>query len=123
MWVWLQRQGLLKHYEEKISSGYSGFGDGKNNPGLERTPNVGPLPVGLYRIEPPVDSFDHGPFILPLTPVNDAAHMYGRAGFLIHGDSKTAPGAASHGCIILPRPVRDLIAESGDKYLVVQSGD
>jgi len=45
--------------------------------------------------------------------------MCGRSAFLIHGDSIAAPGTASHGCIILARPDRERIAESGVKQLVV----
>jgi hypothetical protein len=45
--------------------------------------------------------------------------MFGRTGFLIHGDSLQHPGRASNGCIILPRPIRDRIAASGDDQLTV----
>lgn len=39
--------------------------------------------------------------------------------FRIHGDSIRAPGTASHGCIILPRAIRDRIWASGDRALQV----
>jgi len=39
--------------------------------------------------------------------------MFGRRGFLIHGDSKLHPGTASKGCIILPRWARELIVKDG----------
>ncbi len=45
--------------------------------------------------------------------------MFGRSGFLIHGDSVSHPGEASEGCIILDRNVRETIANDDDKYLVV----
>lgn len=45
--------------------------------------------------------------------------MCGRSGFLIHGDSIAHTGQASHGCIILPRSVREQIAASGDDELEV----
>jgi hypothetical protein len=44
---------------------------------------------------------------------------FGRGEFRIHGDSIAHPGTASHGCIILPRAVRDAIWRSGDRALEV----
>ena len=39
---------------------------------------------------------------MPLIP-SPTNEMFGRSEFLIHGDSLEHPGAASEGCIILPR--------------------
>jgi hypothetical protein len=101
-----------------VSKGYSGNGAGMNNPKMENVPNVGPIPTGFYTIGMPFDSPEHGPECLPLTP--DVKNtMYGRSGFLIHGDSTTNPGCSSRGCIILPKIVRDLIAQTLDKDLQV----
>lgn len=103
---------------QPVSKGYSGKGDGMNNAKMENVPDVGPIPAGVYAIGIKFDSPDHGPECLPLRP--DAANaMFGRSGFLIHGDSVTNPGCASKGCIILPRIVRDLIAQTLDKELQV----
>ena len=33
--------------------GYSGHGEGKNNPAMQKVPNVGPIPVGKYTIGQP----------------------------------------------------------------------
>ena len=101
-----------------LGTGYSGAGDGKNNPATQSMKNVGPIPVGLYRIGSPVDTVTHGPHVLPLTP-NPQNSMFGRDGFLIHGDSVVAPGTASEGCIILSRAVRDAISASRDRDLQV----
>ena len=60
----------------------------------------------------------HGPFVLRLTPA-PTNEMFGRDGFLIHGDSIEHPGSASHGCIILPRAIREAIAKSDDDTLHV----
>jgi len=100
--------------------GYSGFGAGKNNPALEYEPNIGPIPRGLYQIGAPEDpdGGPHGPFVLPLTP-DPANQMFGRSGFLIHGDSVLHPGTASRGCIILDDAIREQIAASGDDQLQV----
>ena len=45
--------------------------------------------------------------------------MFGRDGFLIHGDSIVHTGQASQGCIILPRSIREQIAASEDDELEV----
>lgn len=108
-----------------IAMGYAGgdYGnapEGVNNPALEAKANVGPLPAGFYVIGAPRDTVTHGPYALMLTP-NPANRMYGRGGFLIHGDSVISPGkrSASEGCIILPRTIRQQIWDSGDHDLHV----
>jgi len=102
-----------------IGVGYSGAGEGKNDPSFDDVVDVGPLPAGHYKIGAPEDmeGGPHGPFVLPLTP-DPANEMFGRSGFLIHGDTDP-PGNASEGCIILPREVREAIAASPDKHLEV----
>jgi hypothetical protein len=117
MWTWIQT-GLLIGPDGSRSPGYSGKGACKNQPEAQDIKNWGPIPCGVYRIGDPHDSADHGPFVLPLTP-DSANEMFGRDSFLIHGDSISAPGTASEGCIILPRPIREKIATSGDRELQV----
>lgn len=119
MWRWVQRTGAL--YDtlgELIGHGYAGHDAGKNNPALQNVRNIGPVPVGIYQIEPPVDTATHGPYVLWLQPFTSNV-MSGRAGFGIHGDSIQSPGSASNGCIILPRPIRQRIWTSGDHTLEV----
>lgn len=101
--------------------GYSGNGWGKNVPAAQSVHNVGPIPEGLYLIRQPQHTVTHGPYVLPLL-VDPANKMFGRYGFLIHGDSVIEPGSASEGCIILPRDVREKIWNSGDRDLQVVSG-
>ncbi len=56
--------------------------------------------------------------MLPLVP--DASNnMQGRHSFQIHGDNRSMNQTASSGCIILPRKIREQIANSGDNRLVV----
>lgn len=118
MWTYQQSTGELWQDATHAATGYSGKGEGKNNPEMQDVPNVGPIPVGRYMIGPPVDTQTHGPYALRLSP--DAANnMCGRSGFLIHGDSVVHPGTASEGCIILPRAVRGRVYESGDKLIEV----
>jgi hypothetical protein len=105
---------------EPAATGYSGAEpNGKNKPNMQEIPDVGPLPCGYYTITgPPFDDPKHGPFVLRLVP-DPTNQMFGRSGFLIHGDSIEHPGAASEGCIILPRNVRQRIWYSGDRDLLV----
>jgi hypothetical protein len=118
MWTYNQADGTLLHDGEPAGDGYSGFGEGKNNPEMQNVHDVGPIPEGTYEIGPPHDTDTHGPHVMSLTPVN-GTDTFGRDGFLIHGDSAAHPGAASHGCIIMSRLVRDAIGGSGDTQLEV----
>ncbi len=123
MWTYEQRSGRLFHEgKELIGKGYAGMGEGKNNPEMQSVHNIGPLPRGIYWINPPMDTEQHGPFVLWLTP-EPTNEMYGRSDFGIHGDSKAHPGQASQGCIVLSRDVREQIWNSGDRKLEVVSGD
>jgi hypothetical protein len=103
---------------ELLGVGYSGFANGKNNPDAQSIHQVGPIPCGLYSMWAPRDSQTHGPFAIPLVPYPEN-EMFGRAGFLIHGDSVHAPGTASLGCIIQARDVREKVWNSGDHVLKV----
>jgi hypothetical protein len=118
MWMYNQTDGTLLHDGEQVGEGYSGFGDGKNNPEMQNVHDVGPIPSGTYEIGNPHDTDTHGPHVMALTPA-DGTDTFGRDGFLIHGDSVKNPGTASHGCIIMPRAVRDRISQSGDTTLQV----
>jgi hypothetical protein len=105
-----------------LATCYSGQpGSTKNNPLAQNQVGAGPVPAGVYWIAEARDTAEHGPVVLPLIAVT-GTQTFGRSGFLIHGDSIKAPGTASHGCIIAPRPVREQIATMGDRLLVVVSG-
>ena len=117
-WTYEQATGRMLHDDVLVGVGYSGALECKNDPDMQDVHNVGPIPQGTYTIHAPVDTVTHGPFVLRLEP--DANNeMFGRAGFLIHGDSVVHPGTASEGCIILQRAVRESIWNSGDVELVV----
>lgn len=117
-WTYNQKTGALAGPDGRIvATGYSGFGPGKNNPAQEAVKSVGPIPRGLWAIGEPHDSDAVGPFALPLTPVGHDAH--GRSAFLMHGDSKSRPGEASHGCIIMPPFARQAVDRSPVKSLEV----
>jgi hypothetical protein len=120
MWTWRQNDGALIREEKVVAFGYSGNGEGKNNPLMQAAVAVGPIPEGEWSITEMIAHYGtHGPFVLRLEPKGDAL---GRAGFLIHGDSISNPGTASLGCIILPRTIRELVWYSGDRDLRVISG-
>lgn len=118
-WTYAQETGELAQDGRPVAAGYSGAKEGKNNPALEKVPNVGPIPCGRWIITgPPVDTHDHGPYVLRLEPATET-QTHARSGFLIHGDSRANPGTASHGCIILPRAIREQVWQSGDRELLV----
>lgn len=117
MWTWAQSAGLLTR-AGKSWRGYSGAGRGKNNPAMQIAAGVGPIPQGRWAITGRYDSPNTGPCTLILAP-EAGTEAFGRGDFRIHGDSIAHPGSASHGCIILPRSVRDAIWASGDRTLEV----
>lgn len=117
---WLDPDGKV------LGIGYSGKddgdgipepGEGKNDPTKTAERGIGPLPVGTYRIGLPFEHVSTGKFTMRLTPF-PGVETFGRSGFLIHGEGRTR-GAASRGCIILPRGARLLIGESKDRVLNV----
>jgi hypothetical protein len=118
MWVYRQSTGEFQHNGQAVATGYSGAGDGKNRPDLQNIRDVGPIPQGWYVIGAPHDTPGHGPYVLGLTPLPENS-MFGRAGFLIHGDSLAHAGTASEGCIVVSRSIREQIWNSGDTQLTV----
>ncbi len=119
MWTYAQKTGALLHSGQLVATGYSGFEVGKNNPAMQAVPDVGPIPQGDWTIGgPPVNTAEHGPFVLTLTPA-PGTNTFGRSGFLMHGDAINAPGTASKGCIIMPRTAREQVWSSGDTELEV----
>lgn len=119
--VFCTSNGGLYRYGVILATGYSGHEQGRNEPTLESHPRLGPIPRGEWLIAgPPVDTAEHGPFVLRLIP-KAGTDTFGRGGFLLHGDSVRAPGTASLGCIILPRAMRESIWHSDSRDLLVTS--
>jgi len=125
-WTYHQSTGRLLHNGHLVDAhGYSGHGVWKNIPGAQNRRNEGPIPQGRYLIGAPFNnpsrSGHHGtgPYSIRLTPAS-GNHMFGRSAFLIHGDSISAPGTASDGCIILGIHTRHTIIASGDHDLEVK---
>ena len=118
-WTYVQETGELQQDGHHVANGYSGAGAGKNNSAMETVSNVGPIPRGDWRIAgPPINTAEHGPYVLALEPAAET-QTFGRSGFLMHGDSVQSPGSASHGCVIMPRAVREQVWGSGDRALEV----
>lgn len=102
-----------------VGTGYSGFGDGVNNPEMEADADVGPIPRGSWKIVAWHDDYeDKGPCVAQLSPVDQDA--YGRSGFLIHGDNEAMDRTASHGCIILGPAIREKLRAGGQTQLEVE---
>lgn len=117
MWQWDQSAGRLTR-NGQAWRGYSGTGRGLNNPALQAAIGIGPIPQGHWTITDRRDSPNTGPCTLTLVP-DPGTETFGRSEFRVHGDSVAHPGTASHGCIVLPRAVRDAIWRSRDRALEV----
>ena len=118
-WVWDQSAGELRRDGNVVSRGYAGNGKGKNNPSMQAAVGVGPIPRGRWRMtDVRLTGATTGPFTIVLQPC-EGTDTCGRSEFRIHGDSISDPGNASHGCIILPRAVRDQIWKSGLREIEV----
>jgi len=109
-YVYAQKSGKFSLDGKELATGYSGKGDGKNNPDKEGVRNVGPIPAGKYQLSKPRD-YKGMKNCFDVTP--EGHNALDRTEFLIHGDSKKNPGSASEGCIILEPAIRKQIAESG----------
>jgi len=124
MWIYRQATGQITRTLSIADDavGYSGHGDGRNNPEAQATRVIGPIPRGYWTIGPPRDVMapgPHGPFVLPLLPHRDT-ETFGRTGCLIHGDAIEHPGAPSDVCLVFSRDMRERIAGSGDTLLLVR---
>lgn len=94
---------LLNPDGSLLAQCYSGLGPDKNVPASQHKIGQGPLPQGLYTlssVEYVNGTSPHGPYVIVLTP-DKTNMMFGRAGFLMHADSISHPGAASFGCIVV----------------------
>jgi hypothetical protein len=119
-WQYQQSTGNLTDPNGAAAGkGYSGHGTGVNNPSSQNVPDVGPIPQGNWTIGAFFDDpGGKGPIVSHLVPAN-GTETFGRSGFMIHGDNSEADQTASEGCIILARPFRTAIRDSGDTALVV----
>lgn len=117
-WKWDQSAGELSRNGAFVSKGYAGRGKGINNPAAQGEVGIGPVPRGHWRIGEPYDSDNTGRYTLALVP-QPGTDTLGRSQFRIHGDNSKLNQSASHGCIILPRVIRQRIWASGDHEIEV----
>ena len=122
--TYAQGLGVLSCEDGFLATGYAGADAGKNNPAMQDVKNVGPLPRGRYTISGPecvgttfpcpdchgATAHRHGPYVLRLHPAQ-GNEMFGRAGFLVHGDN--GHGTASEGCICIGRSFRQQVTSEG----------
>jgi len=116
-----QSTGILTQDGNVLATGYSGHGDGVNDPALQNQHDIGPIPQGVYTIGMPHADAQVGPIAMRLEPAPDN-EMFGRGDFLIHGDTTAMDHTASHGCIIMPHDTRVAIGTAvvdGDDQLTV----
>lgn len=122
MWTFVVRSGAwIDPIGKVMTYAYSGAPGAVNDPARQAEHNVGPLPVGVWRMGDPVNTQKHGPFFIPLTP-EPGTETFGRSAFGMHGDKKdptAPPRSASEGCVILPLDVREAAHASGDPLVRV----
>lgn len=121
-WTYQQLTGyLIDPLGHVCAAGYAGREGGKNNPNMESIKGVGPLPIGTYTAQAPADDTVVGKYAMRLIPSANN-EMFGRNSFFMHGDSSEHPGLASHGCIVMPRNVRETFWASGTHTIEVTHG-
>jgi hypothetical protein len=110
-WLYVQSTGQLFRPDGSFcADGYSGRGAYIDKPIAQNVKNEGPIPVGLYTLGT-VDQ-EKGQFTIHLQP-DPGNQMFGRSGFLVHGDNAEVNHTASEGCIIMPRLARIELARGG----------
>lgn len=116
MWIYAQATGELRHDGDLIGTGYSGHGEGRNNPVMQSVPNIGPIPVGAYTIGISYLDPHLGPCVMKLEP-NAGNNEFGRDLFRMHGNN--IHNDASDGCIIMGPAIRATVSASLDRDLTV----
>ena len=119
-WIYnVKRHEFSRNGQFKFRARYAGNGKYKDDPQFECVKNKGPLPRGKYTIVgKPFTHQRTGIYTLRLAP-DKSNTMCGRAGFLIHGDSRVRPGEASQGCIVLDYDYRVEMVKSEDREIIV----
>nr|QJB20414.1 MAG: hypothetical protein [Microvirus sp.] len=119
MFQWNISTGELYHPSgNMVWSGYAGFQQFANDPAAVMMKSRGPLPPGVYTLGKAVIHPRLGPQAIPLVP-DEGNVMFGRSGFYIHGDNSRGDRSGSHGCIILPRAARNMLATSPVRQIKV----
>jgi hypothetical protein len=90
-----------------VAYGYSGHQDCLNDIHKQNIQGVGPLPAGTYVISRIYDDVERGKHTCELLP-QTTNKMFGRSGFLIHGDTMAEAHNASDGCIVTTYAIRTM---------------
>ena len=112
-WVYSQSTGrlYLADYEDArthVATCYSGAVGHVNRTESEAIVGRGPIPRGLWRMDPPADHERLGPVCVGLEAA-DPKTALGRSGFYVHGDNKQRDNTASSGCIVASRNTRTMM--------------
>jgi len=122
MLVYSQSTGIMSRDGQPIAKGWAGHGAAKNDPNAQDQVGVGPLPRGLYTLDPwEAVHGELGPMVTHLTP-DPGDDEEGRSGFYIHGPASAASGKQgqeSKGCIVLWHNDRQAVKDSGETRLQV----
>jgi len=92
----------------KNYSAYSGDCDHYNDENSMKLKCKGPIPIGKWEVTGIEEST--GPLTARLQPC-PGTDVFGRSGFLIHGDNSKMNLTASQGCIIVNRECREQIKQ------------
>ncbi|MBS1803530.1 MAG: DUF2778 domain-containing protein [Acidobacteria bacterium] len=122
--LYVQATGELLFDGSLLGICYSGHGAGVNNPLYQDVHEFGPIPQGWYTIGKFFDDLGgKGPIVAHLA-ADDGNQMFGRSGFMIHGDNAKGDRSASEGCIIAGHTLRLQIAgevsEGNNRLQVVE---
>ncbi len=121
MLTFKQSTGELSRNGTVIGRGYSGHIEHANQPQDQALPMLGPIPRGLYSMRDWRDDPHKGKIVCNLIPDSKNV-MFGRSGFMLHGDNAALNRSASEGCIIQEQVVRLLAlyaCANGDSQLEV----
>jgi len=118
-WTYCQSTGRLENADHsRLFTGYSGNGEGLNNPQMDQVRGIGPLPAGTWTCGPLYDHPELGPDVRNLIPGPDAhAPERDLSTFRAHGDNAKRNKSASHGCLVLPHEVRVVELQTGDQIV------
>lgn len=115
--LWL-RDEQSQEKAKSVGRGYSGHPPYVNQTEAEAMVARGPIPRGSYRLHGPFNHSRLGPVCFYMEPAKGNT-MFGRSGFLIHGDNQNGDQSGSHGCVILSRAIREQIATTPVRTFVV----
>lgn len=122
---------LINSGNAVIGKGYSGHGEGLNNPAFEQLHDIGPTPRGIYIAEliadkdgNPIDYKHKSAPVFRLIPEPET-NTFGRSGFLMHGHEKgeiigkSETENSSLGCMVQEHATRVQVMIATDKRIHV----